>query len=191
MAKTSAELEKEFIASAKETTGRSIEQWLDLVKKSGPAGNKEIREWLKHDHHLNHMQAQFVTGMHFNNGKPVYINEGDLLEAQFQKSPLMRPLFESLVKTIVSKFPETKLIPKKTYLSFTAAREFAAVNVKPAELRLGLDLGDEPFKGRIQKSKLTGPMPRISHMLVISQKDEIDNVVIEFLGRSYQRTHNK
>jgi predicted transport protein len=189
MAKTSGELEKEFIDTAKEKTGRTLEQWLQLVASSGISGRNNILDWLKKGHGINHLQAQFITGMHLNSGQPVYINEDNLLENQFAKCPAMRPLFDALSEKMINTFPRTQLIPKKTYLSFTATREFAAMNIKPSEIRMGLDLGDMPFSDTIQKSKLTGPMPRISHMLIFTGTDQMNTSVIDLIRQSYQRTN--
>lgn len=191
MAKTSGELEKEFIDTAKEKTGKSLQEWLKSVKTSGIEKRNDILDWLKKEHGLNHLQAQLITGMYLNNGNPVYINENALLENQFIKCPEMRPLFDSISEKIISVFPGTQLIPKKTYLSFTAVREFAAINVKPGEIRLGLDLGDEAFSGMLQKSKLTGPMPRISHMIILTDTNPLDKKIIGYLTQSYNRTHSK
>lgn len=191
MAKTSGEIEKEFIESAKEKTGKALEAWLKLIKASGIEKRNDILEYLKKTHQLNHMQAQLITGIYLNNGNPVYINENALLENQFVKCPSMRSLFESSSKLIISSFPGTQLIPKKTYLSFTASREFAAINVKPNELRLGLDLGDESFNDTLQKSKLTGPMPRISHMIILTEENPIDQSTLELIRMSYNRTNTK
>jgi hypothetical protein len=76
-------------------------------------------------------------------------------------------------------------------LSFIAVREFAAINVKPNEIRLGLDLGDKSFSETLQKSKLTGPMPRISHMLVFTEANQLDKNVMALLTQSYNRTNSK
>jgi hypothetical protein len=191
MAKTSGELEKEFIDTAKDKTGKSLEQWLTLVKTSGIDKRNDIIEWLKKGHGLNHMQAQFVAGIYFNNGDPVYINENALLENQFEKCRDMRPLFDAVSENIITTFTGTQLIPKKTYLSFTAVREFAAMNIKPSEIRLGMDLGDRPFDEVVQKSKLTGPMPRITHMIIITDNKQFDNKLEELLQASYNRSHKK
>jgi hypothetical protein len=53
MAKTSGEFELEFIQSAKEKTGKSLEQWLALVKTTGFTKQMEILNWLKKEHKLN------------------------------------------------------------------------------------------------------------------------------------------
>ncbi|MBK9098911.1 MAG: DUF4287 domain-containing protein [bacterium] len=191
MAKTSGEYELEFIQTAKEKTGKTIEQWLTLVKPKGFTKQMEILNWLKKEHKLNHMQAAFVAGIYLNNGKPVYQNEDNLLENQFAKADGMRNLFDFVSTSILKEFPDAKLIAKKTYVSFTATREFAAINIKPAELRLGFDLGDQKFNNEIQKSKLTGPMPRISHMVIITQKEQLKKNILEYLKQSYNRSHKK
>ncbi len=191
MAKTSGEFEQEFMQTAKEKTGKTLEQWLALVKKTAYTKQMEILNWLKAAHGLNHMQAQFVAGIYLNNGKPVYQDENNLLENQFIKCEEMRPLFEDISKKILTEFPGTQLIPKKTYLSFTATREFAAVNVKPKEIRLGLDLGTVSFTGTLQKSKLSGPMPRISHMIVLTSIQQLNKQVLDYLKQSYERQIKK
>jgi predicted transport protein len=191
MAKTSGELEKEFIETAYEKTGKSLQEWLTLVKSSKILKQKDILEWLKKGHGLNHMQAQFVAGIFLNNGNPVYGNENALLENQFVKCPDMRNLFNTISESIISQFHGTQLIPKKTYLSFTSIREFAAINVKPKEIRLGLDLGDEPFTDVLQKSKLTGPMPRISHMIILTNLKQFNSKTKQYLEQSFNRTHKK
>ncbi len=191
MAKTSGEFEQEFIQTAKEKTGKTLEQWLPLVKTSGLSKTMEITNWLKAEHKLNHLQASLLTGLYLNNGKPVYQNENALLDNQFAKAEAMRPLYEAVSEKILSQFPDTQLIPKKTYLSYTATREFAAINIKPAEIRLGMDLGDMAFTDAVQKTKLSGPMPRISHMAVITNIKQLDKKLIELLQLSYNRTHKK
>ena len=71
MAKTSGEFEQEFIRSAKEKTGKSLEQWLPVVKASGLTKQMEITNWLKSSHELNHMQAALLGGLYLNHGMPV------------------------------------------------------------------------------------------------------------------------
>ncbi|HUH33274.1 MAG TPA: DUF5655 domain-containing protein [Daejeonella sp.] len=189
MAKTPAEFEQEFIQTAKEKTGKSLDEWLAVVKPSGYTKQMEILNWLKKEHQLNHMQAQFVAGIYLNNGKVVYQNEENLLGNQLAKCEAIKPLFEAVSSKILELFPETQLIAKKTYVSFTAQREFAAINIKPKEIRLGLDLGDEPLTDALQKSKLTGPMPRISHMIVLTSINEFDEKVNDYLTQSYYRSN--
>jgi predicted transport protein len=143
-----------------------------VVKKSGLGKQMEITNWLKAEHKLNHLQASLLAGLYLNNGKPVYQNETSLLDNQFAKCEEMRPLYNAVSEKILKAFSDTQLIPKKTYLSFTATREFAAINIKPKEIRLGVDLG-------------------ISHMLTITDISQFDKKVNEYLQESYNRSHKK
>ncbi len=191
MAKTSGEFEQEFIQTAKEKTGKTLAQWLPVVKASGFSKQMEITNWLKEKHKFNHLQATLLAGLYLNNGKPVYQNETGLLENQFAKAGEMKPLFDAVSKKILAQFPDAQLIPKKTYLSFTAVREIAAINIKPKEIRMSMDLGDKPFTNTLQKSKLSGPMPRMSHMVIISDIGQFDKKTNEYLQLSYDRSHKK
>jgi hypothetical protein len=190
MAKTPAELEKEFTENAKEKTGKTMDQWLAMVRAGGKSKQMEILNWLKKDHGLNHMQAGFVASIFLNDGKAVYQNEDNLLDMQFSRAASMRPLYDKLSENILSAFPDTQVIAKKTYISFTAKREFAAVNIRPGEIRLGFDLGDKPFTETLQKSKLSGPMPRISHMLILKDTKDLGKEIAALLKESYGRCHN-
>jgi len=187
MVKTSGELEREFIETSQLKTGKSLQQWLTLVTASGIAKRNDIMVWLKQGHGLNHMQAQFITGIHENSGRPVY-NDNGLMEMHFSKSMHLRPVFDNIAALIIDQFPGTQLIPKKTYLSFTAIREFVAVNIKPNEIRYALDLGDLPFDDILQKSSVKGPMPRFSHMIIFT---EVQALEMKFIQASYHRTHSQ
>ncbi|HZE63639.1 MAG TPA: DUF4287 domain-containing protein, partial [Pyrinomonadaceae bacterium] len=43
---------QKWIAELKDKTGRSLEEWLRLIKKSGPKDEKARREWLKTEYRL-------------------------------------------------------------------------------------------------------------------------------------------
>jgi hypothetical protein len=44
---------QKWLAKVKEKTGRSMEEWLALVKKDGPKDEKSRREWLKRAYDLD------------------------------------------------------------------------------------------------------------------------------------------
>lgn len=181
----------EFIANAVTLTGQSVGEWMKTVRTSGWGKRAEILEGLKKKHGLGHMHAQFLAGMYLNHGKPVYVDGAALLDALLAKCPAMEPLVRAITKAVLGRYPEGRLVPKKTYLSFTDVREFVAVNVRPREMRIGLDLGREPFSDRLRKAVLTGPMPRFTHMLVLESEQAIDELFHSCVTKSHARSHNK
>ena len=188
-AKTSGELEKEFIDGLAAATGKDLNGWLEEIKKSGIAKRNDILDFLKRERNFGHMHASLLAGIYFNGGKPVYGSTDELLDNQFAKCSDMRALYEKLVKFALENFAGGSVLPKKTYVSILEKREFAAVNIKPKELRVGLDLGERPFEGRVEKAKLTGPMPRISHMVVVADEAALDAELADLMRESHSRCH--
>ena len=187
--KTSGEFEKEFMDGLAKDTGKDLNSWMKIIDACATRKRNEVIAWLKAEHGFGHMNASLLAGIHANGGKPVYQSTDALLENQFAKAAEMRPLYEHFLAFVAGNFPNSSVLPKKTYVSILEKREFAAVNIKPKELRIGLDLGDRPFDDKIEKAKLSGPMPRISHMLVLTDAKQLDASVIEALRQSHGRCH--
>lgn len=187
--KTSGEFEKEFMDDLTGTTGRDMKNWMKMIEGFGSKKRNEVIAWLKSEHGFGHMNASLLAGIHANGGKPVYQSTDDLLENQFAKTSEMRELYDAFIGFVKQNFPNASVLPKKTYVSILENREFAAVNIKPMELRIGFDLGDRPFDETIEKAKLTGPMPRISHMLVLTDARQLDSKMVGALKESHSRCH--
>ena len=187
--KTSGEFEKEFMDGLKGETGKDLAAWLKIVDGCGTKKRNDVIAWLKSEHKFNHMHASLLAGIHANGGKPVYASTDDLLDGQFAKFADMRSLYDSFVGFVAKNFPVATILPKKTYVSVLENREFGAVNVKKGELRIGLDLGDRAFDKKVEKAKLTGPMPRISHMVVVTDAAQLDGTLADLLTQSHARCH--
>lgn len=187
--KTSGEIEKDFIDDLKKNTGKDLSAWLAEVGGFASKKRNDILNRLKTEYAFGHMNASLLTGIFLNGGKPVYGSTAELLDNQFAKAEPMRPLYEALLEFVKKSFPNSSVLPKKTYVSILEKREFAAINIKPAELRVGFDLGDKPFDEKVGKSKLTGPMPRISHMIVVTDANQLNSDIAALLKESYSRSH--
>src|SRR5688572_8961877 len=185
--KTSGEFEKEFMDGLSAQTGKDLKTWLKTIDGFDSKKRNEVIAWLKSEHGFGHMNASLLAGIHANGGKPVYASTDDLLENQFAKAADMRQLYDVFTDFIAKNFPNSSILPKKTYVSVLENREFGAVNIKPKELRIGLDLGPRPFDDKAEKAKLTGPMPRISHMVVLTNANQLDADMVELLKQSHAR----
>ena len=171
------------------STDKKLEGWMKTIDGFGTKKRNEVIAKLKAEHGFGHMQASLLAGIHNNGGKPVYQSTDNLLDTQFAKAADMRRLYESFLEFVKKNFPNSSVLPKKTYVSVLESREFAAVNIKPKELRIGLDLGDRPFDAKIEKAKLSGPMPRISHMFVLTDAKQLNASIVEALKQSHSRCH--
>jgi hypothetical protein len=55
------EMANAMIANMKEKTGKTLEQWLAIAKKTGAAKHREIVKALKSDHGMTHGYANLVA----------------------------------------------------------------------------------------------------------------------------------
>lgn len=187
--KTSGEIEKEFIENLKTSTGKDLGGWMTEISAFENQKRNDIINLLKTEYGFGYMNASLLAGIYANGGKSVYGSTEELLENQFAKAEAMRSVYDAFIEFVKNAFPNATVLPKKTYVSILEKREFAAINIKKAELRIGFDLGDRPFDETVSKSKLTGPMPRISHQIVLTDASQLSDEIIKLLQDSYNRSH--
>jgi len=183
--KTSEVLEKEFIAAAKELTGKTIEQWMGTLKPTGLTKMKETTDFLKKEKGIGHMHATFIAGIFGNDGKPVY-DSAVLFDAHFEGRPEKKKLYDRVEELVKTTFSEVQIVPTKGYISFRNKREFAVARINNKEIRIGLDLEDTPFDAYVQKAKSLGTMPRISHMVEVTESSEINDDLNQKLKEANQ-----
>ncbi|MEZ5083285.1 MAG: DUF4287 domain-containing protein [Bacteroidales bacterium] len=116
MAKTSQEIEKEFIEGLTLSTGQNLNRWMDKIKNCGLDKRNDIIAWLKESNNFGHMNAGLLVGIYLNGGKPVYGSDQVLLENQFAKNEDMKPLYTTLINAIINWDNEISIVIKKTYV---------------------------------------------------------------------------
>ena len=58
---TPSEMEKAIIDNLPEKTGRSLEEWLAVLRASGLSEKRELKEMLKKTHGVGHFQTQTIV----------------------------------------------------------------------------------------------------------------------------------
>jgi hypothetical protein len=115
--------------------------------------------------------------------------DADAMEKLLVAAKGYRPLYHMLEAEMRKAFPDLAIAPTSTYLSIGAPGEFAALTLHATELRLGLDLGERPFDPILLKSKLKGPGPSITHMIVLTDARQINDDLIALLKAANQRVN--
>jgi len=62
-----------IMAGMKQKTGRSVEEWMKLIEKQAPAGEKERRAWLKEKHGLGMNYAWWLAEQSVGKGDDVKV----------------------------------------------------------------------------------------------------------------------
>lgn len=189
MARGSQERELEFIENAKETTGKSVEEWMTVIEGEGlePKPNTILKH-LKANFDLNHLQSNYLAGIFLNDGKPVY-NYEVLFANLFEGNEQWQPVYDELKEQVTAQFDDVVFVPTKAYISIEGEKIFGCAKLTKKTIRYGLDLGDMPFEGRVQKAKGLGAMPNITHMVELQSAEDIDSELLNLTQQAFNRVH--
>jgi hypothetical protein len=188
MARDSQRLEQELITTAKEKTGRDVPEWMKVIEETGLDKPNAILKWLKDEHKLNHSQANFLSGIYLNDGKPVFDYEVMFAKLFEGKADLL-PTYQALEQQVKVRLPDVDLVPTKAYLSIEGKRVFGCATLAKQLIRVGLDLGDEPFGDYVLKAKSLGAMPNVTHMVEIAQPADVNDKLLGYVEKAYKRVH--
>ena len=188
MAKEARELEQNFITTLSEVTGADLREWLQRLEGAGLQKNNEIVKWLKSEQGFNHMQATMMAGIYLNGGEPVF-HYPTLFRKLFAGKEQQKPLYDAIAAALEAELPGTLFIPTKTYVSLEEQRVFGCAKINKTNIRVGLDLGDEPFGDYVQKGVGLGAMPNITHMVELKDAAQIDARLATYARQAYERSH--
>ena len=140
MAKTPQEMEAAMVANYKEKTGKTLEQWLAIAKKTGAAKHGQVVKALKTDHGLTHGYANLVAHKMLQSDAGSQAAEGtDLVAAQYAGPKAgLKPIYDAVIKAASSLGKDVEIAPKKTYVSLRRNKQFAIVQ---PSTRTRVDLG--------------------------------------------------
>ena len=186
---------QKWVAELKPKTGRSLEEWLALVKKEGPKDEKSRRDWLKSKHKLGTNSAWWIAeraegkGLEDNDPEAYLQAAVQYVEDQYAgPKEKLRPVYDELLALGLSQGPDAKACPCKTIVPLYRNHVFA--QIKPTtNSRIDLGLSLTHYKGKLPKRIIdTGgaaKKDRITHRIELTSASEIDSEVKKWLKTAY------
>src|SRR6185295_7776415 len=109
---------QKWVGELKDRTGRSLDEWLRLIKKSGPKDEKARREWLKTEHGLGTNSAWWLAERAEGKGSDVedpdaYLKAAEgYVETMFSGSKAgLRPIYDEILKVGLKTGKDVKACP--------------------------------------------------------------------------------
>ena len=180
------------IARLPEKTGRSLDEWIAVIKKHGPKGDTARREWLKHTHKLGTNYAGWLAdaaaGKGENGDPDTYLDTAERYVKEMfagARAP-MRRVYDVLLERGLSLGDDVKACPCKTIVPLYRTHVFA--QIKPAtraRIDLGLALGKTKAPKRLIDTGGLEKGDRITHRIEIAAVGDIDEDIMRWLKRAY------
>jgi len=173
-------------------TGRSLDEWIELTKKSGPPTEKERREWLKKEHKLGTNSAACIAeraegkGTEEDSPEAYLKAAAEWVEAMF-KGPraALRPLYDELLHLALAL--GGKASPGKTAVALYRNHVFANIKVSTnTRIDLGLALKDMKTPKRLIDTGGFEKKDRITRRIEVKAKADINLDLKKWLAKAWE-----
>lgn len=187
------------IDELKPKTGRSLEEWMKFINKSGPKSEADRRDWLKKEHKLGTNYAGWLAersvGKNLDEGDPkAYLRDAEKYVAEMfeGKREALKPMYDRLLDIALDLGDDVKACPCQTIVPLYRKHVFA--QIKPAthtRIDLGLSLRGQKTPKRLIDTGGEKKGDRITHRIAIESLDDIDEDVQRWMKKAYDLAEAK
>jgi predicted transport protein len=186
MAKSPEEMAAAMVANLEAATGKSIDQWLKLLRPKGLAKHGQIVKFLKGEHGVTHGYANLIAHEALKAAQGGPVSEDDLVTAQYAgPKEGLRPIYEALLARLQAFGDDVEVAPKKTYVSLRRSKQFALIQPSTkTRIDVGLNLKGREPAGRLEASGSFNAM--VSHRVRLETLAEVDDELVGWLRAAYE-----
>jgi len=172
-----------MIENLQKNTGKTLEQWIEIVKAQNIAKHAEIIKFLKENYQLTHGFANLIALKANRTDANSADDQESLIIKQYQGKEHFKPIYDQLISVIKNFGTDIEIAPKNTYVSVRRKKQFVILNpASKTRFEIGINLkGHEP-KGKLEPEK---PNSMCSHKINIGNMTDIDKEVLDWIKTAY------
>lgn len=164
-------------------TGKTLEEWVDIVKKQNFAKHGEIISFLKDQHSFTYGFANLVAHKTRDSDAGSAANTDDLITAQYKGKEHYKAVYDKLITDIKSFGNDIEIAPKNAYVSLRRKKQFATLQpATKTRFEIGINLKGQEPTGKLEAEK---PNSMCSHKIKISDIKEIDMEIMNWIRTAY------
>lgn len=164
-------------------TGKTLEQWIEIVHNQNFTKHGEIVKFLKEQHEFTHGFANLVAHKANETDAGSAENQNDLITKQYKGKEHFKPIYDKLISEIQTLGNDIEIAPKNTYVSLRRKKQFATLNpATKTRFEIGINLKGQEPTGKLEAEK---PNSMCSHKINLSDLKDIDKEVIEWIKIAY------
>lgn len=181
---TPEEMAATMLASIPEKTGKTLPEWIRVLKAAGLEKHGEMVKLLKSEHGVTHGYANLIAVEARKGGEETPAD--DLIEAQYAGPKADLTAIRDALLTMVTGFGEdVEIAPKKSYISLRRRKQFALIQPSTrTRVDLGINLPGRSAEGRLEASGSFNAM--VSHRVRLTGPEQVDAEVEGWLREAYE-----
>lgn len=171
-----------------ERTGKSLDEWVEIVRRDGPATEREQREWLKSAHGFTTNYALWVAGV-ATGGRTADAYDPDAnVEKMYAGKEGLLPVHDRLLRLALALGNDVVACPGTTIVPLYRKHVFAQIRpTTKTRIDLGLALKGVATPARLIDTGGAAKGDRITHRIPLTSLAEIDDEVEQWLKTAYDR----
>jgi hypothetical protein len=173
------------IRNLKDRTGRTLEEWVALARKSHLTEPKALRRWLETEHGLGGTTRWIISSATLSQRGQKPPSDADLLDAQFKgDKAVLRPAYDRLVRDMKKLGRDVRVGVRKTQTTFAREHTFAIAKA-PTKTRIDLGLrlpGVRPTK-RLEAT--TAFSDNATHRVTLTSAEDVDAQLRKWVKAAY------
>lgn len=172
-----------MIENLHKNTGKTLEQWIEIMKSENFAKHGEMVKFLKETQGLTHGFANLIAHKTKGSDADSAENQDALITKQYQGKEHFKPIYGKLISEIQSFGNDIEIVPKNSYVSLRRKKQFATLNpVTKTRFEIGINLKGQEPKGKLEPEKANA---MCSHKINLADIKDIDKEVIEWIRTAY------
>jgi hypothetical protein len=173
-----------------QNTGKSLTEWVEIVRATGIEKHSEIINHLKSEHGFTYGFANMVAHA-YRGSAAASFEEEELINTQYSKGKEnLKPIYDRIIEVVSSFGDDVEIAPKRANVSLRRHRQFALVQPgTKTRIDLGLKYDQAPDSDRILGSGSFGAM--CTNRVQITSLDEVDDELAGFLRTAYEQAGKK
>jgi predicted transport protein len=173
-----------MIDNLQKNTGKTLQQWIEVVNKESFAKHGEILKFLKEQHQLTHGFANLIAHKAKGSDAGSAKNQDDLITKQYQGKEHLKPIYDKLTTEIQRFGKDVEIAPKIAYVSFRRKKQFAVLQpATKTRFEIGINLKGQESNGKLAAINSANSM--CSHKIIITDIKDIDKEVVQWLRTAY------
>ncbi len=172
-------------SSLEASTGKSLDEWKRLIAASPETSPRARQRWAKDTYGLGQNYYMLVA-REMDRDAGLDTRDAEALGAKLWRDNAAAEVFRA-VEAAIAELPDVVLGQRKGFSSFSRRYAFAAARPVKHEVRLGLavDPGSDP---RLAPSVREGWSERLTAVLVLTSREEVDAAVAHLLRQAWERS---
>lgn len=178
------------IHNIEEQYGKSLSEWIALIKESGTTKHTDMVTMLKSQYGMSHSSAHRVAlkAREADGASMVQAAKAsgrDPVEDMYSgKKANLKPLHDALMTAITSFGNDIELAPKKGYVSLRRKKQFAMIQpASVTRIDIGLILKGVPPTERLESASNFNAL--FTHRVRVNSVNDVDEQLISWLKQAY------